>query len=154
MRARSFILIMIFSLFATGLYAHNDALPLSLVQKIPLPDVTGRIDHLAVDIQGQRLFVAALGNNTLEVVDLKAGKRIHSIGTYGGDNATGHYSSEQPWEVFPCQARASHVLSRDGLPNDRIGGQPEKRSQIEKARQGDRRDILDEQLGDRRADAE
>jgi hypothetical protein len=52
---------------------------LQLVQTIPLPDVEGRIDHLAVDLQGQRLFVAALGNNTLEVLDLTAGTRLHTI---------------------------------------------------------------------------
>ena len=53
--------------------------PLRLVQTIALPNVEGRIDHLAVDLQGQRLFLAALGNNTLEVIDLKAGRVIHSI---------------------------------------------------------------------------
>ena len=53
--------------------------PLHLVTTIPLPNVEGRIDHLAVDRQNQRLFLAALGNNTLEVIDLKAGKVIHSI---------------------------------------------------------------------------
>src|SRR5438045_3700890 len=34
--------------------------PLRMVRTIPLPDVTGRIDHLAVDLQGRRLFLAAL----------------------------------------------------------------------------------------------
>src|SRR5437870_2036322 len=53
--------------------------PLRLVQTIALPNVEGRIDHLAVDVQNQRLFLAALGNNTLEVIDLKAGKVIHSV---------------------------------------------------------------------------
>ncbi len=53
--------------------------PLRLVQTIPLPGVDGRIDHMAVDVKGQRLFVAALGNNTVEVLDLRAGKRVHSI---------------------------------------------------------------------------
>jgi DNA-binding beta-propeller fold protein YncE len=52
---------------------------LQLVQTIPLPGVDGRIDHLAVDVAGQRLFVAALGNNTLEVVDLRAGRRTVSV---------------------------------------------------------------------------
>jgi len=50
--------------------------PLRLVQKIPLPSVEGRIDHMSADVQGQRLFVSALGNNTLEVLDLQAGKRL------------------------------------------------------------------------------
>src|SRR5215510_11531964 len=53
--------------------------PLTLIQTIPLPGVEGRIDHLSVDLKGQRLFIAALGNNTLEVVDLAQGKRIRSI---------------------------------------------------------------------------
>jgi hypothetical protein len=41
--------------------------------------VEGGIDHLAVDVPCHRLFPAALGNNTLEVIDLRAGKVIHSI---------------------------------------------------------------------------
>ncbi len=55
------------------------AQPLRLAQTIPLPAVQGRIDHLALDVQGQRLFVAALGNDTLEVVDLAHGQRVRSI---------------------------------------------------------------------------
>ncbi|HZS07607.1 MAG TPA: YncE family protein [Blastocatellia bacterium] len=53
--------------------------PLRLVQTIALPAVEGRIDHLAADLQSQRLFLAALGNNTLEVIDLTAGRVIHSV---------------------------------------------------------------------------
>src|SRR5215813_7570152 len=45
--------------------------PLLLQAKIPLGDIRGRIDHLAVDLNRQRLFVAELGNNTVGVVDLK-----------------------------------------------------------------------------------
>lgn len=53
--------------------------PTGLSLKIDLPGVEGRMDHLAVDLKGQRLFVAALGNNTVEVIDLVAGKRVRSI---------------------------------------------------------------------------
>lgn len=53
--------------------------PLRLVQRIPLPGVKGRIDHMALDVAGQRLFVAALGNNTLEVIDVKTSRRIQSV---------------------------------------------------------------------------
>jgi DNA-binding beta-propeller fold protein YncE len=49
------------------------------VQSIQLPDVAGRIDHMALDAEGSRLFVAALGNDTVEVVDLKAGSRTEEI---------------------------------------------------------------------------
>src|SRR5690349_14428887 len=46
---------------------------------ITLPDVRGRIDHLAVDRAGRRLFVAALGNDTLEVIDLAAERPMRSV---------------------------------------------------------------------------
>jgi DNA-binding beta-propeller fold protein YncE len=52
---------------------------LTLEATIPLPGVQGRIDHLAIDVKGQRLFIAALGNDTLEVIDLKMRKRIHTV---------------------------------------------------------------------------
>ena len=57
----------------------EDATVLWLVQTIPLRSVEGRIDHMAVDLKGERLFVAALGNNTMEVLDLRAGRHIRSI---------------------------------------------------------------------------
>jgi WD40 repeat protein len=53
--------------------------PLDLVRTIAMPGVEGRIDHLAADLKEHRLFVAALGNNTLEVLDLQQGKRLHTI---------------------------------------------------------------------------
>jgi DNA-binding beta-propeller fold protein YncE len=53
--------------------------PLALVQTISLPNVTGRIDHLAIDLERQRLFVAALGHDSVEVIDLKAGKVIRAL---------------------------------------------------------------------------
>jgi hypothetical protein len=56
------------------------AQPLVLEQKIPLGEVRGRIDHLAVDLARDRLFVAELGNNSLGVVDLAAGKLLRRIG--------------------------------------------------------------------------
>ena len=59
--------------------AAQSAVPLKLKQTIPLPGVEGRIDHFAFDPAGERLFVCALGNNTVEVLDLRKGERIHSI---------------------------------------------------------------------------
>ncbi len=52
---------------------------LTLERTIPLPGVEGRIDHFSVDVPGARLFVAALGNNTVEVVDLKQGRVVRSL---------------------------------------------------------------------------
>ncbi len=47
---------------------------LELERTVPLPGVKGRIDHMSFDPATSRLFVAALGNNTVEVVDVAAGK--------------------------------------------------------------------------------
>ena len=47
--------------------------------KIPLGQVSGRIDHLGIDAKRQRLFVAELGNNSVGVVDLAAGKVLRRI---------------------------------------------------------------------------
>src|SRR6202045_441731 len=52
---------------------------LRLVQTIPLPGVSGRLDHMAVDLEKKRLFVAAVANGTLEVLDLAAGRVINSL---------------------------------------------------------------------------
>jgi DNA-binding beta-propeller fold protein YncE len=56
------------------------AAPLAETQVVALPGVQRRIDHLAVDVQGRRLFVAALGNGTLEILDLASGRRVRSVG--------------------------------------------------------------------------
>ena len=53
--------------------------PLVLEAKIPLGDVRGRIDHLAVDVAHRRLFVAELGNNTVGVVDIDARKVVRRL---------------------------------------------------------------------------
>ena len=49
--------------------------PLTLERTIPLDNVVGRIDHMAVDAAGKRLFVAELGNGTVDIVDFKATRR-------------------------------------------------------------------------------
>ena len=56
--------------------------PLRLEKTIELPDVQGRIDHMSVDVKGARLFVSALGNNTVEVIDTKVSQRIKTIGAF------------------------------------------------------------------------
>jgi DNA-binding beta-propeller fold protein YncE len=53
--------------------------PLEIKQTISLAGVQGRFDHFDIATKAQRLFVAALGNNTVEVLDLAAGKRIQTI---------------------------------------------------------------------------
>src|SRR6266571_3947955 len=50
---------------------------------IDLPSVKGRIDHFGIDLKQRRLFVAALGNDTLEIVDMKSGRLQRSLDGFG-----------------------------------------------------------------------
>jgi DNA-binding beta-propeller fold protein YncE len=59
--------------------AGRESPPLRLVQEIPLPGVQGRLDHFTIDQKRKRVILSALGNNTVEVVDVFAGRTIHSI---------------------------------------------------------------------------
>jgi DNA-binding beta-propeller fold protein YncE len=67
------------AVLATSSAMAAESPPLTLQSKIPLGDVRGRIDHLAIDRARQRLFVAELGNNSVGVVDLKDQKVVHRI---------------------------------------------------------------------------
>src|SRR6266700_2885324 len=78
MVARAVLLIVTMMVPAAG-ESHTFGAPLVLEAKIPLGEVSGRIDHLAIDVKRQRLFVAELGNDTLGVVDLAAGKVLRTI---------------------------------------------------------------------------
>jgi YVTN family beta-propeller protein len=78
MFARSSLLIVIAMLPAIT-EAQTAVAPLVLEAKIPLGQVSGRIDHLGIDIKRQRLFVAELGNDTLGVVDLAGGTVLRTI---------------------------------------------------------------------------
>jgi YVTN family beta-propeller protein len=53
--------------------------PLQLEAKIVLGNVRGWIDHMAVDLKRQRLFVAELGNDSVGVVDLANRKLLQTI---------------------------------------------------------------------------
>jgi YVTN family beta-propeller protein len=60
----------------------TSALPsgqLALSRTIPLSATTGRIDHMSVDLTRGLLFVAAYGNNTVAVIDMKTGKAVGTL---------------------------------------------------------------------------
>jgi DNA-binding beta-propeller fold protein YncE len=80
MKKHFILLLMLLPGFASKAMGQATA-PLKLLQKIPMPNVKGRLDHFGVDLSGKRLFVAALGDdqNTVEVIDLNSGKWISSI---------------------------------------------------------------------------
>ena len=86
--------------------------PLKLVQKIPLPAVKGRIDHISVDLQGKRLFLAALGNGTMEVIDLASAKPLHTI--TGFKDAQGALFVPQSNLIFISDGELNLVNVYDG----------------------------------------
>src|ERR1700731_4660319 len=80
-----FVILCAFCLVATVPAHAQTNPPMKLVQTIPLPNVEGYFDHMAVDIKGQRLFVPGEHQRTIEVIDLRTGKVIHTITGFGGD---------------------------------------------------------------------
>ena len=83
MKRKNLVLLMAgVALIGSALAAHSQAegkQPLRLIQTIAIPNVKGRLDHMEVDVNGKRLFVAGLEQGTFEVSDLKTGKWQHSI---------------------------------------------------------------------------
>lgn len=86
---------------------------LSLINSIALPNVSGRIDHLAFDPKTERIFVAALGNNTVEVIDLKNGKLIHSIKGFGEPQGVAFVAMNNTLFVANGQTGACDVLNAE-----------------------------------------
>jgi DNA-binding beta-propeller fold protein YncE len=69
--------------------AASDGAQLTLVKKIPLTKVSGRIDHFTFDSKNNRLLVAALGNNTLEIIDAEKGLVVHEIAGFSHPQGVG-----------------------------------------------------------------
>ncbi len=70
-------------LLISSLAVGQESSALSLKTRIALTNVDGRMDHLAVDLKGQRLFASALGNHTVEVIDVQSGQRVRTISDLG-----------------------------------------------------------------------
>lgn len=82
---------------------------LELQQTIPLPGVEGRIDHLGLDTAGERLFVCALGNNTVEVISLRQGQRLHTIGGLGSPQGLAYIPSLERLVIANDKGGLCHV---------------------------------------------
>ena len=87
---------------------------------IALPSVKGRIDHFGVDLTQQRLFVAALGNDTLEVVDLKSSRRERSVEGFGEPQGILYLSEFN--RIYVANGSANRVDILDGTSLARIKG--------------------------------
>ena len=78
LRTSLILCMVIFGLFVPAVKAQEKP-PLKLVASTPLPGFTGDLDHFGVDLQGGRLFLASEDQKTVEVFDLRTGKRTNSI---------------------------------------------------------------------------
>jgi len=92
--------------FTTPSRADNAPL-LVLEAKIPLGPVSGRIDHMAIDLARQRLFVAELGNDSLGVVDLAAGKLLQTVTGLNEPQGVGYEKSSDT--IYVANARDGSV---------------------------------------------
>ena len=89
--------------------------PLVLTEIIPLEDAKGRFDHLAMG--GGRLFVAALGSNAVEVINIGGRVLDHTIA--GVRNPQGVAFSPETNKLFVASGQGKvHVY--DGTSYDQI----------------------------------
>jgi len=100
---------------ALGAVAHGaerESPPMREVQEIPLPGIQGRIDHFTIDGKRKRVIFSALGNNSVQVVDVFAGRTIHQIDGLAEPQGT-LYLPE--WdELFVANSADGHVTVYDG----------------------------------------
>jgi len=97
----------------------QNASTLKLKATIGLPGVQGRVDHFAFDAEGERLFVCALGNNTVEVLDLRKGQRIHSITGLGAPQGIAYVP--QLNRIFVANDKGGICKIYDGKSFQQIG---------------------------------
>ena len=101
---------LLLSLFAAMSTAQAEGL--ALTATIPMPSVKGRIDHFAVDLKGQRLFVAALGNDTVEVLDTAANRHVKSIAGFGEPQGLLYHA--QTNRLYVANGTANRIDVLDG----------------------------------------
>lgn len=92
------------------------ARPLVLTEAIPLPGVQGRFDHFGFDGKNQ-LIVAALGNNTVEVIDISARVRSHSIKDIS--NPQGVVYAPESKKIFAASSKGKLYIY-DGITFDLV----------------------------------
>src|ERR1700675_5176159 len=90
----------------------REAPPVREVQEIPLPGVQGRLDHFTIDAKRKRVIFSGLGNNSVQMVDVFAGRMIHQIDGPAEPQGT-LYLAE--WDkLFVANSANGHVDVYDG----------------------------------------
>jgi DNA-binding beta-propeller fold protein YncE len=96
-------------------FAQTTGPPLVLEAKIPLGEVSGRIDHIAIDMKRQRLFVAELGNNSLGIVDLAARRTLRTIAGLSEPQGVAYEPESDTVYVANAGDGSVHLLRGDDL---------------------------------------
>jgi DNA-binding beta-propeller fold protein YncE len=112
-------------LLFTGLVDAAARAPLTFVRAIALPNVEGRIDHLALDASSGRLFVAALGNNSVEVLDVKDGTHLKSVRGFREPQGIGFAVDANSLVVANGQGEGVQIVSANDYQlthTTRLGG--------------------------------
>ena len=118
---KTLVLLGISATLASVVPAQNPDDPLVLHKMIPLEKVNGRIDHMAADVVGQRLFVAALGNNTVEVFDISANQRAKTVSGFGEPQGLAYVPEFNRLYVASAAGRIDILDAASLLPVKRIG---------------------------------
>lgn len=111
-RKTAAVLAGVMALTSTIASAQSPDTPLQLEARILLGNIRGRIDHMAVDLKRQRLFVAELGNDTVGVIDLANHKLINTIGGLSEPQGVGYEPSTDT--LFVANARGGSVRLFEG----------------------------------------
>jgi DNA-binding beta-propeller fold protein YncE len=114
---RSIVFSFLSLVLPTGLQAADVLEPAA---SIALPSVKGRVDHFGIDLKRQRLFVAALGNDTLEVVDVKSSRRERSLAGFGEPQGVLYLPEFN--RIYVANGSANRVDIVDGTSLARIKG--------------------------------
>jgi YVTN family beta-propeller protein len=91
-------------------HAAAEPAPLQREGTITLGDVKGRIDHMAVDLARQRLFVAELGNDTVSVIDLRERKVLRRIDGLSEPQGVGYMPSADTLYVANARDGSVHLF--------------------------------------------
>lgn len=100
------------ALLSAALSMGQDVGPLLLEKEIALPGVEGRIDHFSVDVPGQRLFIAALENGSVEIIDTRQGSAPPR--SKASKNRRGFITIRKPAGSMLPQAETANFVSMTG----------------------------------------
>ena len=100
-------------LSASSMYGQSTA-PLTLSRTIPLPGITGKFDHFAIDDSANRLFVAATGSHAIVIVDLSNDKLVQSLTGLGKPHGLAWVASTK--RLFSADGQKGELDVFEGTP--------------------------------------